>query len=194
MIPNLKKIFISSVVDPVPHGSGTFAWIRIRNSENSELDPNSDPEYIISDPQHWFNEHRFGEDKNRFFYFYWDVTGCHEWNPLGPEWGTDTSPGTGPHWTAVAQWAWGAAGCSAPGCTPWNRSSSPPDRRWWQTGSQTGWPTPGEIGTLSRYVSLKKFANQQFTSNNNNNNVKIKLPYSHVTEIFIYTVLRESWT
>ena len=40
---------ISSVVDPDPHGSGTFAWIR--NSENSELDP--DPEYIIPDPQHW---------------------------------------------------------------------------------------------------------------------------------------------
>ena len=28
-----------SVVDPDPHGSGTFAWIRIRNSENSKLDP-----------------------------------------------------------------------------------------------------------------------------------------------------------
>ena len=27
------------VVDPDPHGSGNFAWIRIRNSENSELDP-----------------------------------------------------------------------------------------------------------------------------------------------------------
>ena len=25
--------------DPDPHGSGIFAWIRIRNSENSELDP-----------------------------------------------------------------------------------------------------------------------------------------------------------
>ena len=27
-------------------------WIRIRNSENSRLDP--DPEKIIPDPQHWF--------------------------------------------------------------------------------------------------------------------------------------------
>ena len=38
------KLPISSVVDPDldPHGSGTFAWIRIRNSENSKLDP--DPE------------------------------------------------------------------------------------------------------------------------------------------------------
>ena len=36
------SILFSSVVDPVPHGSGTFAWIRIRNSENSKLDP--DPE------------------------------------------------------------------------------------------------------------------------------------------------------
>ena len=31
-----------NVVDPDPHGSGTFARIRIRNSENSKLDP--DPE------------------------------------------------------------------------------------------------------------------------------------------------------
>ena len=31
-----------SVVDPDPHRSGAFAWIRIRNSENSDLDP--DPE------------------------------------------------------------------------------------------------------------------------------------------------------
>ena len=29
-------------LDLDPHGSGTFAWIRIRNSENSKLDP--DPE------------------------------------------------------------------------------------------------------------------------------------------------------
>ena len=28
---------LGSVVDPDPHGSGTFAWIR--NLENSKLDP-----------------------------------------------------------------------------------------------------------------------------------------------------------
>ena len=33
-------------MDPDPHGSGIFAWIR--NSENSELDPDS--EQIIADP------------------------------------------------------------------------------------------------------------------------------------------------
>ena len=38
-----KQVGINvSVVDPDPHGSGTFAWIQIRNSENSKLDP--DPE------------------------------------------------------------------------------------------------------------------------------------------------------
>ena len=44
------------MLDPDPHGSGTFAWIRIRiqNSENSKLAP--DLEEIVSDPQHWSRE------------------------------------------------------------------------------------------------------------------------------------------
>ena len=43
-ISGYRLIGSVSVVDPDPHGSGTFAWIqiRIRNSENSKLDP--DPE------------------------------------------------------------------------------------------------------------------------------------------------------
>ena len=39
---NRKYTVKSSVVDPDPHGSETFAWIWIRNSKNSKLDP--DPE------------------------------------------------------------------------------------------------------------------------------------------------------
>ena len=39
-------------MDPDPHGSGSFAWIR--NSEDSKLDP----EYIISDPQHWLKQNK----------------------------------------------------------------------------------------------------------------------------------------
>ena len=37
---------ISSVMDPDPHGSDTFAWIQIRiqNSENSMLAVDPDPE------------------------------------------------------------------------------------------------------------------------------------------------------
>ena len=38
-------------MDPDPHGSGTFAWIR--KSENSMLDP----EQIIPDPQHWLKDY-----------------------------------------------------------------------------------------------------------------------------------------
>ena len=40
---------------PDPHGSRTFA--RIRNPENSKLDP--DPELIIPDPQHCINQYNF---------------------------------------------------------------------------------------------------------------------------------------
>ena len=38
----LVPFYTTSVVDPDLHGSGTFAWIWIWNSENSKLDPDQE--------------------------------------------------------------------------------------------------------------------------------------------------------